>query len=95
VLPLTLGQLRVILPAFTRAGKGGAESVEASIDIIHAAASRAEPTLTRDDVASWEATVPDMLTATGKIAVLAGLVTVGETKAATASLSSGTGSTPA
>ena len=76
--PLTLRQLRTILPAFARAGEGGQEAVDASADILHAALLRAHPELSREDVLDLEMTVPEMNEAVAAIARISGLVPLGE-----------------
>lgn len=73
--PLTLGQLRVILPAFARAaGLAQEESVDAAIDIIVAALSRDAPEITRAVLLESEILPADLIGAVDAIARLSGLV---------------------
>ncbi|MGH6974243.1 MAG: hypothetical protein ACRED6_06415 [Stellaceae bacterium] len=75
IRPLTLGQLRVVLPAFVRAAKlNAAEGIDAAIDILAAALSRDHASLTRDALLELEATPHELATAVARIAALSGLV---------------------
>jgi hypothetical protein len=84
VLPLTLGQLRRILPAFSRAAtalSSGAlndAAMEALIDILHEALSRANPEMTRERLLGIEATLEELAAAQTMIAELSGLIRPGE-----------------
>ncbi|HKT18011.1 MAG TPA: hypothetical protein VJR47_08220 [Stellaceae bacterium] len=73
--PLTLGQLRVILPAFARAaGLAREEAVDAAIDILAAALSRDAPEITRATLLGWEMLPAELIAAVDAIARLSGLV---------------------
>lgn len=75
VRPLTLGQLRIILPAFARAGRIDADSgVDSAIDIVSAALSRDHAEITRDALLDMEVTPKELTGAVGAIALLSGLV---------------------
>jgi predicted transcriptional regulator len=79
VRPLTLRQLRTVLPAFARAGAVGAEDgVDAAIDILAAALSRDHPEITRDALLDTEASVRELAEAVTTVARLSGLVAPGE-----------------
>lgn len=74
--PLTLGQLRTILPAFARAaGLQREEAVDAAIDILAAALSRDAPEVTRATLLDWEMLPVELIAAVDAIARLSGLVT--------------------
>ncbi len=87
VLPLTLGQLRRILPAFSRAasalsaGDVNDAAMEALIDILHEALSRANPEMTRERLLSIEATLEELAAAQTVVAELSGLIRTGEAPA--------------
>ena len=75
IRPLTLGQLRVVLPAFARAAKlGAADGIDAAIDILAAALARDHAALTRDALLEFEATPHELASAVARIAELSGLV---------------------
>ena len=79
VRPLTLGQLRTILPAFGRAAQLTAEAgVDAAIDIIAATLARDHAGLTRDALLEMEVMPRELASAVGVIARLSGLVEAGE-----------------
>ncbi len=82
VRPLTLRQLRSVLPAFARAGAIGAEDgVDAAIEILAAALSRDHPEVTRDALLDIEASVQELAVAVTVVAQLSGLVSPGEAPA--------------
>ncbi len=73
--PLTLGQLREILPAFARAaGLAKEEAIDAAIDILAAALSRDAPEMTRDALLDAEMLPSELVAAIDTIARLSGLV---------------------
>ncbi|MDE2229904.1 MAG: hypothetical protein KGL11_12810 [Alphaproteobacteria bacterium] len=73
--PLTLGQLRVVLPAFARAAKlNAADGIDAAIDILAAALARDHASLTRDALLELEVLPADLAAAVARIAELSGLV---------------------
>ncbi len=73
--PLTLGQLRTILPAFVRAANlADAESIDAAIDILAAALSRDAPEMTRDALLGTEILPAELIAAVDAVARLSGLV---------------------
>ena len=73
--PLTLGQLRVVLPAFARAaGLQREEAIDAAIDILAAALSRDAPEITRATLLDWEMRPAELIAAVDAIARLSGLV---------------------
>ena len=75
VRPLTLGQLRVVLPAFARAAKlSAADGIDAAIDILAAALARDHAALTRGALLEMEATPHELAAAVAQIAELSGLV---------------------
>jgi hypothetical protein len=76
--PLTLGQLRIILPAFARAAAlGNRDSVDAAIDIIAAALSRDAPEMTRAVLLESEILPAELIRAVDAVARLSGLVQEG------------------
>ena len=82
VRPLTLRQLRSMLPAFARAGAIGAEDgVDAAIEILAAALSRDHPEITRERLLDTEASVQELAEAVTTVARLSGLVSLGEAEA--------------
>jgi hypothetical protein len=82
VRPLTLRQLRSVLPAFARAGAIGAEDgVDAAIEILAAALSRDHPDITRERLLDTEASVQELAEAVTTVARLSGLVSPGEAEA--------------
>ncbi|MGH6799144.1 MAG: hypothetical protein ACREDI_12270 [Roseiarcus sp.] len=82
VRPLTLRQLRTILPAFGRAAQLTAEAgVDAAIDIIASALARDHAALTRDALLDMEVMPSELAGAIGVIAKLSGLVEPGEAQA--------------
>ncbi len=82
IRPLTLRQLRTILPAFTRAARLDAETgVDAAIDIVAAALLRDHTELTREALLDIEVMPNELANAVGTIARLSGLVAVGEAEA--------------
>lgn len=75
IRPLTLGQLRVVLPAFAHAAKlGAADGIDAAVDILAAALARDHASLTRDALLDLEATPHELASAVARIAELSGLV---------------------
>ncbi|HEV2162222.1 MAG TPA: hypothetical protein VGR52_08335 [Stellaceae bacterium] len=75
IRPLTLGQLRVVLPAFARAARLNAtDGIDAAIDILAAALARDHGDLTRDVLLELEATPHELASAVARIAALSGLV---------------------
>lgn len=81
IRPLTLRQLKVVLPAFTAVQRGD-NPVAAGISIIHAALLRDHP-LSLDAIEDMETTMEEVTAAVRAIAELAGLVPKGEAKAGT------------
>ena len=78
IRPLTLGQLRDVLPAFARAaGLAKEESIDAAIDILAAALSRDHAALTRDALLALEIRPAELVAAVDAIARLSGLVEEG------------------
>ena len=85
IRPLTLRQLRNVLPAFARAGATSAEDgVDAAIEILAAALSRDHPEITRDALLETEASVQELAAAVTAVARLSGLVAPGEAQAGSA-----------
>ncbi len=83
VRPLTLRQLRNILPAFARAADFSDErGFDGALDIIAAAVSRDAPDVTRDGLLDLEASPAELAGALAAIARLSGLVSQGEAPAA-------------
>jgi len=77
--PLTLGQLRVVLPAFARAaGLAREEAIDAAIDILAAALSRDTPEMTRAALLATEMLPAELIAAVDAIAKLSGLVPQGD-----------------
>lgn len=75
IRPLTLGQLRVVLPAFARAARlNAADGIDAAVDILAAALARDYRDLTRDALLDLEATPHELASAVACIAELSGLV---------------------
>ena len=75
IRPLTLGQLRVVLPAFARAAKlNAADGIDAAIDILAAALARDHRDLTRDALLEIEMLPAELASAVAQIAALSGLV---------------------
>lgn len=73
--PLTLGQLRGVLPAFARAaGLANEDAIDAAIDIIAAALTRDHPALTREALLGLETKPVELIAAVDAIARLSGLV---------------------
>lgn len=73
--PLTLGQLRRVLPAFARAaGLVREEAIDAAIDIVATALERDHPALTRDVLLGIEMRPVELIAAVDAIARLSGLV---------------------
>lgn len=92
--PLTLGQLRVVLPAFARAaGLAREEAIDAAIDIIEAALSRDAPEITRAVLLEAEMLPAELIAAVDTIARLSGLVQQEVTAPGEAQASAGAGST--
>ena len=71
IRPLTLGQLRRVLPAFAKAGNLGQDGIDAAVEIVAAALVRDHAAVKADDI---EATVGELSTAVAAIAKLSGLV---------------------
>jgi len=79
IRPLTLRQLRDVLPAFARAaGMTSEDGINAAIDIVVAALSRDHGALARDAILDLESTAQELARAVGAIARLSGLVSEGE-----------------
>ena len=94
IRPLTLGQLRVILPAFARAaGLAKEEAIDAAIDILAAALSRDAPDMTRAVLLEAEALPSELIACVEAIARLSGLVPQGDASLGEASASAGASST--
>jgi hypothetical protein len=75
IRPLTLGQLRIVLPAFARAAKlNAADGIDAAIDILAAALARDHRNLTRDALLELEMLPAELASAVARIAELSGLV---------------------
>ncbi|HVA15460.1 MAG TPA: hypothetical protein VNF99_19585 [Stellaceae bacterium] len=73
--PLTLGQLRSVLPAFARAaGLAQEDAIDAAIDILAAALTRDHPALDRDALLGIEMRPAELVAAVDAIARLSGLV---------------------
>lgn len=73
--PLTLGQLRCVLPAFARAaGLAQEEAIDAAIDILAAALERDHSAMTRDALLGIEMRPAELIAAVDAIARLSGLV---------------------
>lgn len=82
IRPLTLRQLRSVLPAFARAAAITAEDgIDAAIEILAAALSRDHPEMSRDALLEIEASVEELAQAVGAVATLSGLVPSGEAPA--------------
>jgi hypothetical protein len=77
VRPLTLGQLRVALPALQEMGavaeRDSGRAIECAITVVHAAVSRGDPAMTKEMLLNLECTFPDLIAATTAIASLSGL----------------------
>jgi hypothetical protein len=81
VRPLTLRQLRLVLPAFARAASvTSGEGVDAAIDILAAALSLDHPEVTRDALLDVEVSPRELADAVGAVAQLSGLVPTGEAR---------------
>ena len=92
--PLTLGQLRIVLPAFARAaGLAKEEAIDAAIDILAAALSRDAPDMNRDALLMAEMLPVELVAAVDAIARLSGLVAQGETAPGEGQASAGASST--
>ena len=73
--PLTLGQLRQVLPAFGRAaGLAQEEAIDAAIDILAAALTRDHPAIDRVALLDLEIRPAELIAAVDAIARLSGLV---------------------
>jgi hypothetical protein len=73
--PLTLGQLRRVLPAFARAaGLAQEEAIDAAIDILAAALERDHAAMTRDVLLGVELRPAELIASVDAIARLSGLV---------------------
>lgn len=73
--PLTLGQLRRVLPAFARAaGLAQEDAIDAAIDILAAALERDHPETTREALLACEMRPAELIAAVDAIARLSGLV---------------------
>jgi hypothetical protein len=73
--PLTLGQLRRVLPAFARAASlAQEEAIDAAIDILAAALERDHAAMTRDVLLDVELRPAELIAAVDAIARLSGLV---------------------
>jgi hypothetical protein len=92
--PLTLGQLRVVLPAFARAaGLANEDAIDAAIDILAAALSRDAPEMSRAALLAAEVLPSELIAAVDAIARLSGLVQQGDPPTGEASASAGAGFT--
>jgi hypothetical protein len=92
--PLTLGQLRIVLPAFARAaGLAKEEAIDAAIDILAAALSRDAPDMNRDALLMAEMLPVELVAAVDAIAKLSGLVPQGDAAPGEANASAGASST--
>ncbi|MGH6975801.1 MAG: hypothetical protein ACREED_02120 [Stellaceae bacterium] len=75
IRPLTLGQLRIVLPAFARAARlNAAEGIDAAVDILAAALARDHASLTRDALLELEMLPAELAASVARIAELSGLV---------------------
>jgi hypothetical protein len=75
IRPLTLGQLRRVLPAFARAaGLADEAAIDAAIDIVAAALERDHPALDRAALLGIEMRPAELIAAVDAIARLSGLV---------------------
>ncbi|HZL59434.1 MAG TPA: hypothetical protein VFC38_07010 [Stellaceae bacterium] len=75
IRPLTLGQLRSVLPAFSRAARlDGEGSIDAAIDILAAALARDHAGLDRAALLEMEILPAELASAVARIARLSGLV---------------------
>jgi hypothetical protein len=75
IRPLTLGQLRVVLPTFARAAKlSAADGIDAAVDILAAALARDHAALNRDALLELEMLPAELAAAVAQIAALSGLV---------------------
>lgn len=73
--PLTLGQLRRVLPAFARAaGLANEEAIDAAIDVLAAALERDHAAMTRELLLNIELLPAELISAVDAIARLSGLV---------------------
>ena len=73
--PLTLGQLRRVLPAFARAaGLANEEAIDAAIDVLAAALERDHAAMNREVLLGIELTPAELIAAVDAIARLSGLV---------------------
>ena len=73
--PLTLGQLRHVLPAFARAaGLANEDAIDAAIDILAAALERDHPAMTHEALLGTELRPAELIAAVDAIARLSGLV---------------------
>jgi hypothetical protein len=80
--PLTLRQLRVVLPAFVRAASLADEpAIDGAIDILAASLGRDHPEMTRDALLELEILPGELAAAVGAVARLSGLVSPGEAQA--------------
>jgi hypothetical protein len=88
--PLTLGQLRIVLPAFARAaGLGKEDAIDAAVDILAAALARDTPEMTRAALLEAEMLPAELIAAVDGIAKLSGLVPQGDAAPGEASASAG------
>ncbi|HEV8015216.1 MAG TPA: hypothetical protein VGP48_06765 [Stellaceae bacterium] len=88
--PLTLGQLRSVLPAFARAaGLAHEDAIDAAIDILAAALERDHAAMTRDALLGIELRPAELIAAVDAIARLSGLVTEESTSLGEAVASAG------
>ena len=77
--PLTLRQLRVVLPAFTRAaGLADEAAIDSAIDILAAALGRDHAEMTREALLEMEILPRELAAAMAVIAQVSGLVAEGE-----------------
>ncbi len=92
--PLTLGQLRTVLPAFSRAaGLAKEEAIDAAIDILVSALSRDTPDITRAVLLDTEMLPAELIMAVDTVARLSGLVPQGDGATGEANASAGASST--
>ena len=88
--PLTLGQLRIVLPAFARAaGLAKEEAIDAAIDILAAALSRDTPEMNRAALLQVEILPAELIAAVDAVARLSGLVAQGDGAPGEANASAG------
>lgn len=82
IRPLTIGQLRTILPAVSRTGSADGSAIDSTLSIIHAALMR-DHTMSFADLCEIESTPAEIAKACNEVLKLAGLVPAGEAVAET------------